>query len=93
MEAELSGVLKESIQLKIEDETLTISVNTQEEKKEEEKKNYISRERRTGNICRAFRLEGINEEKLFANYENGLLKIRLAKDERIKEKGRNIEIQ
>jgi HSP20 family protein len=91
LEAELPGVNKENINLKIEEETLKISVNTSEEKKDE-RSNYIRRERRVGTYCRSFHLQGIKEEEVSANYENGILKVILPKDDVKREKGRNIDI-
>lgn len=92
LEAELAGVTKERINLKVEDETLTISVNSNEEKNSQEN-NYIRRERRSGSFSRKFRLEGIKDDEISANYENGILKVVLPKDDEKKERVRNIDIQ
>lgn len=92
LEAELPGVAKEEIRMQITDHLLSISLQKEDEKTEQQD-NYIRRERNVGNLCRSFRLEGIREEAIEATYKDGILKITLPKDESKKEKARNIDIQ
>jgi len=91
VEAELPGVNKEDIGVKIENDILMVSVCTNEEKSEENE-NYIRKERRSGSYYRTFKLEGIKDEQVNASYKDGILSITLPKDEDNKSKGRNIEI-
>ncbi len=90
VEAELPGVNKEDINLRVQDDTLSISVNVKQEENKENK-NYIRKERRMSSYCRSFRLDGINNEKVEAQYKDGILSIHLPKEER-KQNGHNIEI-
>ena len=58
---------------------LTIKGEKEEQKEEREKDYHIS-ERRFGSFQRSFQLpEGINEDKIQANFEKGVLTIKLPK--------------
>ncbi|WP_297422981.1 Hsp20/alpha crystallin family protein [Clostridium sp.] len=86
--AELPGVSKEDINLEYRDNTLIISAKRNEEINEE-KDNYIRRERTYGQISRAFRVENVDKSKISARFENGELQIILPKsNEAIKEDNR-----
>jgi len=91
IEAELPGLSKDDITLEVEDDTLIISVQ-EEEEFEDEREDYIHRERRTGSYQRSFRLDNIDEEKIAAEYENGILEITLPKEEPGKGRRRTIDI-
>ena len=78
LEAELPGVPKDKINLTVDDGTLTISADLNDEKKEE-RANYLYSERRTGHVERCFNLEGINTENIQADYQNGVLLVTLPK--------------
>ncbi|KAB3529201.1 Hsp20/alpha crystallin family protein [Alkaliphilus serpentinus] len=91
VEAEIPGVDKEAIQLDYQNGYLTISVENNEEYNEE-RENYIRKERRSGRVSRSFYVEDINEEKIEAQYRDGILKITLPKSGEKKKKNR-IEIQ
>lgn len=83
VEAELPGVQKDEIQLKLTDGRLSISVQRDERTEEEDKeKNYIHRERRYCSMSRAVYLEDALAEGISANLENGLLTIRVPKKEK-----------
>ncbi len=94
LEAELPGVGKDKISLAIEDDTLTISADLNEEKKEE-RSGYLYSERRTGHVERRFNLEGIMQDSISADYQNGVLLVTLPKEkvEEKKPEARRIEIQ
>ena len=76
--AELPGVKKEDINLEYKDGTLVISA-TRNEEVNEEKDNYIRRERTFGQISRAFHVENVDKQKITAKFENGELHIVLPK--------------
>ena len=76
--AELPGVKKEDINLEYRDNTLTIFA-TRNEEINEEKDNYIRRERTYGQIARSFHVENVDKEKVSAKFENGELHIVLPK--------------
>ncbi|WP_408954431.1 Hsp20/alpha crystallin family protein [Natroniella sp. ANB-PHB2] len=91
IQSELPGLNKEDIDLELTDDLLTISVDNQEEIKEE-REDYIRRERRTGKYQRSFGIGNIKEDEIRAEYENGILEVRLPKEESGKTKKRVIEI-
>ncbi len=80
LEAELPGVPKDKLNVSIDDGTLTISADLNEEKKEE-KGSYLYSERRSGHVERCFNLEGIDEENIKADYRNGVLMLTLPKEQ------------
>ncbi len=92
IEADIPGAKKEDIKLDLRDDTLTISVEHNNEVKEEAE-NYIRKERRYGSYSRSFYVENIKNEEVSAKYENGLLTVKLPKDEKKKSSGNRIEIQ
>ena len=76
MEPELTGVDEKDIELSLENDTLTISANLNEERKDD--RNCYS-ERRYGHVSRAFNLEGIDQDKIVASHKNGILYVTLPK--------------
>lgn len=92
VEAEIPGVKKEDLKLDLRDDTLTISVEHNEENKEE-RENYIRRERKSGSYSRSFYVENVRHEGVSAKYADGVLTIVLPKQEAGKENKRKIEIQ
>lgn len=86
--AELPGIKKEDINLEYKNNTLTISA-MRNEVINEEKDNYIRRERTYGQISRAFHVENVDKAQISAKFENGELQIILPKsNEAIKEDNR-----
>ena len=92
IEAEIPGVMKEEINLEIDDNRLTISVNKKDEINEE-KENYIRRERRTSSMVRTFAVENILPDKVSAKYENGVLTIILPKKVETAPKYKKVKIE
>ena len=80
LEAELPGVAKEQVDIEIDNDLLTITVN-QEESEEESKDAYLRRERRCCSMRRSFNIENIDAEKIKAKMENGILRLELPKRE------------
>jgi HSP20 family protein len=91
IEAELPGYDKKDIKVELKNNYLTISAGKDEEK-EEEKNGYIRRERRTGQVCRSFYVEGISQDEINAKYENGILSVTLPKKQKEEEVLNTIEI-
>lgn len=91
LEAELPGVKKEDINLEVNGDRLTISVN-RDEKTEEKKNHYLRKERRTDSMTRSFSIENVLSDKITAKHENGILTLILPKKEETKPKGRKIDI-
>jgi HSP20 family protein len=75
--AELPGVKQEDVDITLHDRVLTISGERKAEQ-EEERGGYYVRERRYGSFSRSLTLpEGIDESKIHARYENGILEVTL----------------
>ena len=78
LEAEIPGVRKDEIDLNIEEDTLSITVNRSEETNKEEK-NYIHRERRSTSMSRRIRLQGAKLDEIKAKLDEGILTISIPK--------------
>lgn len=74
--ATLPGVQKEDVNLAFEDSKLTISVKeAKEETKEKEEVKYILNERIKGFNSRTIYLKNVDETKISAKFNNGILEI------------------
>ena len=92
LEAELPGVPKDKLNVSVDDGTLTISADLNEEKKEE-RGSYLYSERRTGHVERCFNLDGIDADNIKAEYHNGVLMLTLPKEQPApKKEAKKIEI-
>jgi len=79
IEAELPGIDKKQIALKVEDDILTIKAERKQET-EENNKGYLRIERTYGSLQRQFNLgESIDQENINADYHNGILHVTLPK--------------
>ncbi len=86
MEVELPGLTEKDVEVKLDNTLLTIS-SRKEEKKEEKKNGYIVRERRSSSFARSFVLpEGIDREKISAEFKNGILNLSFPKSPAAKPK-------
>ncbi len=92
LQAELPGFQKEDISVNLENDTLIIKANHQEEVNEEEG-NYIRRERNTSSFQRVFSVAGVDKDNISAMYNNGILEVTLPKTDAAKESCRSIEIK
>jgi len=92
IDAELPGMNKEDITVEMDDNYLTISANN-EEYNEAEEEGYIRRERRRGSYCRSFYIENIKEDEIEAEYNDGILEIKLLKKEETVTKKKTIDIK
>ena len=80
VEADLPGVSKDQIDIQLEDEKLTISVDyTSEKEDQDEEKNYIHRERKHVSMARGCYLKDADPEKISAKLEDGVLTIDVPK--------------
>ena len=82
IQAELPGVKKDEIGLELNDSVLTISVK-KEENVEEEKKNYIHRERRLTSMTRKIHLAEARADGIKAKLEDGILNITIEKEQKV----------
>ena len=84
--AELPGLAEKDVEVKVEDNLLTISSKSKEDK-EEERNGYILRERRHSSFSRSFVLpKDVDREKIEAGFSNGLLTLHLGKTAETKPK-------
>ena len=91
IEAELPGMKPEDVDISIENNVLTIQGKREFEQKDEND-NFHRVERHYGSFTRSFTLPPtVNSEDANANFENGILKLSLAKREEAKP--RRIEIK
>jgi len=93
VKAELPGMKKEDIDVKLTENSVTISG---EKKKEEkvEKKNYYRMERSYGSFTRVFSLPAeVQTDKAKAQFTGGILQIRVPKTEEAKKKEKKIPIE
>ncbi len=73
--AELPGVKQEDVDITLQDNVLTIAGERKAEE-EEERGGYYIRERRYGSFSRSLTLpEGVDESKIHARYEDGVLEV------------------
>lgn len=80
LSAELPGFSKEDIKIDLQDNTLLISAQ-RDEKIEENRDNFVRRERRCGSFSRSFDMTGIKTDAIRASYDNGVLNLELPKAE------------
>lgn len=95
LEMDVPGFDKKDVQIEIDDNdylTVTAEKNT-EDTEEDEKKNYIRKERNYGKYQRSFYVGGVDKENIQANFENGILKISMPKKEEEKSSKKTIEIK
>jgi HSP20 family protein len=92
LKLEVPGIEEKDIDVKLENSTLTVSGERKFEKEEKEE-NYRRVERRYGSFVRSFTLpQTIDSETVTAEYDKGLLKIRLAKKAEAKPKQIKISV-
>ncbi len=92
IEAELPGLDRDDINIELQDNILCISAQHEEED-EIEDRDYIRRERRTGSFQRNFQLENVDEEGITAEFDSGVLKVCLPKEEPERKERRTIDIE
>ncbi|RLD77191.1 MAG: Hsp20/alpha crystallin family protein [Bacteroidetes bacterium] len=92
IELAVPGMAKDDFSLNLEDDILTISVERKEEEVKEDR-NFTRREFRYDEFSRSFSLPDIvDQEKIKADYQNGVLSVMLPKSAEAKVKGREIKI-
>lgn len=78
--AEIPGAKKEDIEVSVERGTVMISAKVERSSEQKEGERVIRRERYSGAMQRAFTLDtNVDESKVDASYENGVLKVVLPK--------------
>lgn len=91
--ADLPGLDKENVNVEIEEDTLTISGQRQDEFKEE-RDDYYRSERRYGRFFRAIPLpEGVDESQIDARFRDGVLEVTLPAPQEATHERRRINIE
>lgn len=93
LKSELPGISKEDLDIKLTDDTITISG---EKKKEEkiERKNYYRLERSFGSFKRSFALPSdVQSDKAKASFKDGILEVTIPKSDEAKKKEKKIKIE
>lgn len=83
VQAELPGLNKKDIDIALDNDYMTITAENNEII-EEEKDNYIRKERRSGKFQRSFNISDVKTDEIQAKYENGILEIKLPKNSEAK---------
>jgi HSP20 family protein len=92
LKAELPGMKKEDVSLKVEGGTLSISGERKEEKEEKDKRHHRV-ERSYGAFVRSFALpEAVLSEKVSAEFKDGILTVHVPKDEKAKSKAIEVKV-
>jgi HSP20 family protein len=79
LKLEVPGIDEKNLDVKVENNTLTVTGERKFEKEEKEE-NFRRVERRYGSFTRSFTLPNtVNTEDINASYDNGVLNVRLAK--------------
>lgn len=91
--AELPGLDDKNVEVKLSNHTLTIKGEKSEEKEDKQKDYYLS-ERRYGSFQRSFQLpEGIDVDKIDANFAKGVLTVKLPKSAEAKKAEKKIAVK
>lgn len=93
VESSLPGIDPKDVEISVENDILTIEGRT-EKKSEVDEKNYYRKEVRAGSFHRSVALpKAVKGEDAKAEYENGMLKITIPKEERAKPKTIKVEVK
>ena len=93
IDMDVPGFNKDEIKIEAKNDYLTITAEKNSEINDEDKeKNYIHRERHYGKYQRSFYLEDLNQDKVSAEFKNGVLKIVVPKKDEVENK-KYIEIK
>lgn len=92
IKAELPEVKKEEIKVSVQDDVLTITGERKYEKEEKDKK-YHRIERAYGSFARSFTIpQDADGPKVFAEFQDGVLKVHLPKSEQAKPKSIEVKV-
>lgn len=93
LHAELPGMKSEDVDIRIENNLLTLKGERRFESREDQE-NYHRRERSYGTFARTFTLPStVEQDKVSAEYKDGVLKVTLPKREETKPKQINIKVK
>lgn len=92
IKADLPGIRKEDIAIQFVNDYLTISAKRNEEEETKED-NYLRRERRYGEFNRSFYIRNVHNEKIDAEFKDGVLTVSLPKRETAAIDNKTIQIR
>jgi HSP20 family molecular chaperone IbpA len=93
LEADLPGLTEKDVDVRVEGDTLTLSSQKEEERKEE-REGYLRRERYSRAFQRSFRLpDDVDRDKIDAKFEKGVLTLNLPRTGEQKESVKKIEVK
>ena len=93
IEAELPGVKQDDLEVNVENRVLTLR-GERKEKKEEKGKKYHRVESSYGSFMRSFSLpDDADEDKVAAEYKDGLLTVRIPRTEPKQSKARSVQVK
>lgn len=90
--ADFPGFAKDEVDVKLEDDVLTISCEHKQEEEEKEDGKWLSRERSYVSATRSFQVKGADEENTKATLEDGVLTVSIPKKKTEEGKTTSIEI-
>ena len=92
VKAEIPGVRKEDIDVRVDGNVVTISAEVKKEKEEKKEGRVLRSERQEGYASRSFTLAcPVDEAKAAAKYENGILELSLPKKAEISTKRLSVQ--
>ncbi len=92
LDAELPGFKKEDIKIDVENDVLTISAERKLEN-DENKHNFVKRERFYGSYSRSFDVSGIEVDQIECAYNDGVLTLTMPKKVETAPASRRLEIK
>jgi HSP20 family protein len=94
VKADLPGIKKDDIHITLQDSVLTISAESKKETEEKQGDRIIRRERRYGKFLRSMQLgQDIDESKVNASFDNGVLELTLPKKGEVQPKKVTVPIR
>ena len=93
VKAELPGIAEKDVEVTITDDILTLKGEKKSER-EDKRENYYLSERSFGSFSRSLRLpEAVDQNKITAAFDKGVLTVVLPKSEPAKSKSKKIEVK
>ncbi len=93
IEAAAPGMDKKDFKIDLKERVLTISAEKEVKEENQGGENYFRKEFCYGSFCKSYQLpENVNEEKIGASYENGILIVRIPKAEEKEKLSKMIKI-
>ncbi len=94
LEADLPGFDKKDTHVDVHHHRLTIKATRHsQQEQQDEKGNYLRRERTYGSFTRSFDIDAIQEDQISASYADGVLRLTLPKKKEALPASHQIEIQ